>query len=71
MANNTTHKDELAASLMLSARKRDTLHMLILVLRQQAQARGDITTLRLVDNVLARQGEGDKLKRELLDLFER
>lgn len=69
MANNTTHKDELAELLHLSARKRDTLHLLVIVLRQQAQVRGDMATAFLIDNVLGRQHEGDPVKLELMKLL--
>ncbi len=48
------------------ARKRDTLHLLVIVLREEALARGDTQTAALIDDTLGRLGEGDRIKIELV-----
>ena len=47
-------------------RKKDTLHLLVLLLRHEADARGDSDTVRLIDDTLSRLGEGDGIKFELV-----
>lgn len=48
------------------ARSRDTLHILVLVLRDEAQARGDTETVALIEDTLGRLTEGDTVKIELV-----
>ena len=47
-------------------RKKDTLHLLVLLLRHEADVRGDTDTVMLIDNTLSRLGEGDGIKFELV-----
>ena len=50
----------------LLLRKKDTLHLLVLLLRHEADARGDSATVALIDDTLLRLGEGDRVKMELV-----
>lgn len=52
-------------------RQRDTLHLLVFVLLQQAKSRADLDTARLIESTLDRLNEGDPVKLELLGLLER
>ena len=47
-------------------RKKDTLHILVLLLRHEADVRGDGDTVMLIDDTLLRLGEGDAVKLELV-----
>ena len=47
-------------------RKKDTLHLLVLLLRHEASRRGDSDTVALIDDTLLRLGEGDRVKMELV-----
>ncbi len=51
------------------ARRRDTLHLLVLLLRAQAVQRGDTTTISLIDATLTRIDEGDPIKRDLIGVI--
>lgn len=51
------------------ARRRDTLHLLALVLLQQAHQRGDTATVALIEDTITRSAEGDQIKSELMRML--
>lgn len=50
-------------------RRENTYHILLLLLRKQAQARGDTQTVFLINSVLQRANEGDGIKLDLMALY--
>lgn len=51
-------------------RRENTYHLTLLVLRKQAQKRGDTQTVFLINSVLQRANEGDAIKLDLIALYQ-
>jgi hypothetical protein len=52
------------------ARRHDTLHLLVYVMRQQAERSGDVATTALIDMALEHINDGDSIKLALAALLQ-
>lgn len=51
-------------------RRENTYHIALLLLRKQAQKRGDTATVFLINSVLQRANEGDQIKIDLVMMMQ-